>query len=97
MSRIISSIVLLGVLLAVLFFTVLNPDTVTLNYFVGSAPVPLSLALVIAALIGALLGVLASMGMVLRLRREVSRLQRTMKLNEKELKNLRTIPIKDAH
>ena len=97
MARILSTILLLAVLLVVLFFTVLNADSVTVNYYFGNREVPLSLLLVLTMLVGALLGLAAAMPMVLKMRRRVAKLQKGMRLAEKEVANLRTIPIKEPH
>lgn len=77
-------------------FSVLNADPVTLNYYTGSAETPLSLALVCALGLGALLGVIASTTVILRMKREISKLRRERKSTEKEIMNLRNIPIKDS-
>ncbi len=95
--RIASYIVLFVLLVVVLFFAILNADFVTLDYHFGAVDVPLSLALVATMIVGALLGILASVGMLLRMRREVSKLRKTVKLTEKEVTNLRAIPIKEKH
>ncbi|MCK4950389.1 MAG: LapA family protein [Gammaproteobacteria bacterium] len=78
-------------------FAVLNADPVTLNYYLGAAETPLSLALVGALGLGALLGVIASTGVILRMKRELSKLRRERKNTEKEIMNLRNIPIKGSH
>ena len=80
-----------------LSFAVLNASPVHLNYYFGSRDVPLSVALVLTLLLGAVLGVVSSFGVVLKLRREIARLRKAVKLAEKEILNLRSIPIKDVH
>lgn len=97
MARILSLIFLLLVLVIGLAFAVLNAEPVQLHYYFGSQYVPLSLTLVLALIIGAILGVFASSGLVLRLKRENARLQKTIKMTEKEVVNLRTMPVKDVH
>ncbi|MEJ2344411.1 MAG: LapA family protein [Gammaproteobacteria bacterium] len=78
-------------------FAVLNANVVDLNYYFGTREIPLSLTLVVAFAGGALLGVIASLGMVVRLKRENRRLRREATLAEKEVMNLRNLPIKDVH
>ncbi|HFQ13177.1 MAG TPA: LapA family protein [Gammaproteobacteria bacterium] len=78
-------------------FAVLNAEAVEFNYYFSSRQVPLSLILVLAMFSGAVLGVLASMGLIIRLKREALQLRRNAELAEKEIANLRAIPIKDKH
>jgi uncharacterized membrane protein YciS (DUF1049 family) len=59
--------------------------------------VPLSLVVGVSLIAGAIIGLLASLVMLLRAKTEVARLKRLVKLNEKEIMNLRSIPIKDSH
>jgi hypothetical protein len=53
--------------------------------------------LIIAIITGAILGVIASAGVIVKLKREKAKLRKLTELSEKELKNLRTLPIKDEH
>jgi putative membrane protein len=95
MLRIVRSVLFLGILLASLGFALINAEIVPINYYFGRWEAPLSLTLVIAAAAGALFGVISCLGTIFRLKREVSRLGRAVKLSEAEIMNLRSIPIKD--
>lgn len=95
MKRLLGFLLLLVVVVVGLAFAVLNAQAVQLNYYFGSTEAPLSLVLVLVLAVGAILGVVASVGMVVGQRRELGRLQRKVKVTEQELKNLREIPIKD--
>jgi len=97
MSKLIYTILVLTIILFGIIFAVLNADTVQLNYYFGSQQLPLSLALVLAMFVGALLGVVASFNMILRSRREVARFRKASEMAEKEIANLRAIPIKNPH
>ncbi len=97
MKRIFALIFFLIILVSGLGFAVINADPVTLNYYLGTVSAPLSLILVAAMTVGAVLGVLATIGMMLSLKREVSKLRRTVRLKEEEVSNLRSIPIRDEH
>ena len=94
LTYIIFSLVLLvtGIL-----FAVLNAEPVILHYYFGDVEIPLSLTIISAIISGAILGIIASVGIVIKLKRENSRLRKTSELAEKELTNLRTMPIKDDH
>jgi putative membrane protein len=95
MSRIIGYIVLLLILLLVLFFTLLNTDAIRINYHFGIIEGPLSLVLLVAVLAGTMLGIVASLGIIIRHRRELARLKRQIKNTATEVANLRNMPIKD--
>jgi len=88
----------LFVLIFGIVFAVLNADSVQLHYYLGSpVELPLSLILVLAMIFGAILGILASLNIIIRTRRTFSRLKRSAEVAEKEVVNLRNIPIKDDH
>lgn len=96
MSRLIASILTLLLVLIGLAFAVVNAKPVELNYFLGTREVPLAMTLVLTLAIGAGIGILFSLGMMVRLKRETLRLRRQIQLTEQEVVNLRTLPIKDA-
>lgn len=95
MGRILSFILLLVIVLFGLSFAMLNADTVTLQFYLGQLDMPLSLALVLALILGAVLGVLAAAGVVLRQRRELHRLRRRTADAQKELEELRKLPLRE--
>jgi putative membrane protein len=95
MKRIIILIIAIIAILFGLSFVVLNPDPVHLNYFVGSGDFQLSLVLVATLAIGCLLGILASLGVLLSVKHELAKAKRDLKLKEKEITNLRALPIKE--
>lgn len=85
-------IIIFGIL-----FAVLNAEDVHLNYYLGSVELPLSLLLVLAMILGAVLGIFASLNLIIGSRRNASKLKRSAAVAEKEILNLRNIPIKDKH
>lgn len=97
MSKLIYTILVLTVILFGIVFAILNADNVQLNYYFGSQQIPLSLVIVLSLMVGAFLGVLASIRLILRSRREIARLRKTSEIAEKEITNLRAIPIKNTH
>ncbi len=76
-------------------FAVMNAGSIHLNYYFGVRDLPLPLVLLAALGVGALLGVLAAMGGVLRLKKENMDLRRNARLASEEVNNLRAIPIKE--
>ncbi|MFK5913161.1 MAG: LapA family protein [Woeseiaceae bacterium] len=78
-------------------FAVLNAEKVQLNYYLGSVELPLSLILVVTMIFGALLAIFASLGFIISSRRNTAKLKRSVDVAEKEIANLRNIPIRDEH
>jgi len=97
MVRIVYLFLFLVLVIFGIVFAVLNAEPVQLNYYFGSKDVALSLILVLAMIVGALLGVLASASMIISNRREAVKLRKAVQLAEKEVANLRAIPIRDDH
>ena len=97
MKRIITFIVLLLVALLGLTFALMNAEPVQLDYYFGTMKAPLSLLVVIAIIVGAGLGVFASMGIVVGQKRELAKLRKSAKVAEEEVSNLRSLPLKDTH
>lgn len=97
MSKLIYTVLILAIILFGIIFAMLNAQSVQLNYYFGAKQLPLSLLIVLSMLIGAILGVLASIKLFLRNRREISRLRKAAEMTEKEIANLRAIPIKNTH
>lgn len=93
--RVITWLILAGVVIVVLVFTVLNAQSVSLNLYFTQRDLPLSLAMALAFAVGALLGLIAAMGLVVRLRRENRALKKEVDFAEKELIQLRNLPIQD--
>ena len=97
MSKILYAIAIALIALLGVVFAILNAETVQLNYYFGTKETPLSLAIILSMLLGAILGLLASLGLILKSKREVSRFKRMAEMAEKEVTNLRAIPIKNQH
>lgn len=97
MKRILVFVILLVVALLGLSFALMNAELVSLNYYFSTIQMPLSLVVVLAIVVGALLGVLAMLGMALGQKRELAKMRKSIKLAEKEVSNLRSLPLKDTH
>jgi len=70
---------------------------VTLNYYIGQRLMPLSLLLVSFFAAGCVIGMLVSLWMMMRIKIRNHQLQKQLKTAEKEIENLRAIPIRDKH
>jgi len=97
MKKIVSYIIFFLIGVVALAFAAKNDTSVELHYYLGSVSAPLSLLLVVSLGIGALLGVIACSGLILKLKRDAMRLQKSVKVAEKEVSNLRALPIKEQH
>lgn len=96
MRYIIALFWLIVVVLAIVFVT-LNSYSVSLNYYVGKTDLYMPLLLVIAIVVGIVLGVFAMLPVWLRAKSQRRKLKSRLNAVELELRNLRNIPIKDAH
>lgn len=76
-------------------FAALNASSVKINLFFTSFTMPLSVLVIIAVIIGVLLGSLVFLGKYWRLKAEQHKLKNQLKLTEKEIRNLRSIPLND--
>ena len=96
LCKIVNLIILFILIFVVsLVFFLKNNQIITFNYLVANQEIPLSFLMLISLGIGALLGVLAWLPKILSLKQRVSRLEKQIKLSEKELNNLRVMPMQD--
>lgn len=95
MLRWIAIIILVLIFLAALLLAYANGATVELHYIVGTIHVRLASALLGAAIIGWLFGLLSSLAVIFRLKRETWRLRRSISDAEAEIRNLRNLPLKN--
>ena len=93
--RILSYFVLLIIILIGLTFAALNSNVVSFNYYLGIREVALSLLLVFTFGLGIFLGLLGAVFPWIRAKRDAARVKARLKTVEKELENLRVMPIKD--
>lgn len=71
-----------------------HAEPVVVDYHFGKLSMPLSLLLALILLVGAVLGMVASLGTVLKVKRENSRLRKSIKWVERENADLRAAAIK---
>ncbi len=93
--RIISYILLLLIILFGITFAALNSDSVTINYYIGRSVLPLSLLLVLVFAFGCLIGIVAGLWLLIKAKIRNRRLRQRLQLAEKEIENLRAIPLQD--
>jgi lipopolysaccharide assembly protein A len=97
MLRWVAIIALICVFILALLLAYANGTTIVLDYLVGNVRVHLSSALLGGAIIGWLLGLLSSLAIIFRLKRETWRLKRSVRDAEAEIRNLRNLPLKNDH
>lgn len=95
MSRIAKLILVFVILLIGLAFHLKNNQLIELNYYVGVINMPMSWLVVFVLFIGSMLGVMASLPLLIKLKRDKSKLERQIKNSEKEINNLRVMPVRD--
>ena len=93
--RILSYLVLLIIMLVGLTFASLNSNVVSFNYYLGTKEMALSLLLVFSFGLGICLGLLVAVFPWLKAKTEAFRMKSRLKVVEKEVENLRSMPIKD--
>jgi putative membrane protein len=91
--KILSFILILAVLILGVTFAILNAEPVTVAYYFGTQQLPLSLIIAISFTIGLLLGLFVMMLNLIKYKTKLYRLKKRFKLAEKEIENLRTLPI----
>lgn len=95
--KVISFLFLIAVVVLGVTFAVLNAGAVEINYYFGARKVSLSLLLAYALGVGMLVGFLASLSSLIRLKKDNVKQKKTIKDIKQEVDNLRSIPIKDSH
>ncbi len=95
MSRIAKLILVFVILLIGLAFHLKNNQLIELNYYVDVISLPMSWLVVLVLFVGSLLGVLASLPIIIKLKRDKIMLERQIKNSEKEINNLRVMPVRD--
>ena len=95
MVRLLGFLFLIVLVALGLSFAVLNADPVTLNYYFGFLDVPLSMVVVVSLVTGALIGVLVSMGALLRLKRTRARLRRQLHAAQRDAERVTILPAGD--
>ena len=93
--RIFSYFILLIIMLIGLTFASLNANPVSFNYYLGTQEIALSLLLVFIFGLGIFIGLLGAVFPWIIAKRDAVRIKVRLKTVEKELENLRVMPIKD--
>lgn len=76
-------------------FATLNPESVTIDYYLSNISLPLSLLLVLVFAFGCLIGMLVGFWLLIKAKLTNYRLRQRLSLAEREIENLRAIPLQD--
>ena len=95
MLRLIKFILLLAMAVLGAGFASINPEIATMHYYFGDLSLPMGMLMLGALGLGIALGMLASLFMLLKTKRENAKLRRKADLVNTEVNNLRTIPLKN--
>ncbi len=95
MSRLMKLILIFFLILIGLVFHLRNSQQVVLDYLIGSQEFYLSIWMFASLVSGTLLGIFASLPIIFKLKRDNIRLSNQVNESEKEIKNLRVLPVKD--
>lgn len=95
--RIIRIIFYVVLLLAGISFAALNAGSVQVNLYVTTVTLPISVLMVIMMGLGLFLGFLFFLARYWQMKLEIKKIQNQLKITEKEIKNLRDIPLKNQH
>ncbi len=93
--RIISYFFLLVIVVFGITFATLNSESVTINYYFDQSSLPLSLLLVLVFALGCLIGMVVGFWLLIKAKIHNYRLRQRLGLAEKEIENLRAIPLQD--
>ncbi|MES2217775.1 MAG: LapA family protein [Pseudomonadota bacterium] len=95
--RIFSYIFVILIILLGISFATLNSGTIDINYYIGHKVMPVSLLIAMVFAIGCLLGIIVGLWILIKTKLKNYRLKQKLKLAQKEIENLRAIPLQDKH
>lgn len=93
--RIVSYFFILVIVIFGVAFAALNSESVTINYYFSQSTLPLSLLLVLVFALGCLIGMIVGFWLLIKAKLSNYRLRQRLTLAEKEIENLRAIPLQD--
>lgn len=95
--RIIKVFLYIVLLLVGISFAALNAGSVQVNLYVTTVTLPISVLMVIMIGLGLLIGFVLFVARYWQFKMELLKVQNQLKITEKEIKNLRDIPLKNQH
>ncbi|MDR3442367.1 MAG: LapA family protein [Legionella sp.] len=95
--RIIMLIIYILLIIIGVSFAALNAASVDVNFYFKTVSMPISVLITLMLGIGILIGFVLFIARYWRLKAECHRVKNQLKMTEKEIKNLRSIPLQDQH
>ena len=95
--RIVLTIFYLLLMVVGISFAALNASSVRVNFYFTTLNTPVSVLVILMLGVGMVLGFMVFLGRFWRLKGESRKIRSQLKLTEKEIRNLRAIPLQDQH
>ena len=95
--RIVVTMFYLVLILFGVSFAALNASSVQINLYFTSGKIPISVLMLLMLALGMLFGFVLFLRKYWQLKSENRKAKNQLRLTEKEIKNLRAIPLKDQH
>lgn len=95
--RIIITLFYLSLILVGVSFAALNATSVHVNFYFTTLKMPISVLMTLMLGVGMVVGFFLFLCRYWRLKAENRKIKNQLRLTEKEIKNLRAIPLKDQH
>lgn len=95
--RIIMTVFYLLLIIIGVSFAALNAKSAHINLYLTTLTMPVSVLMMLMLGVGILIGFFIFMGRYWRLKAECHKIKNQLKLTEKEIKNLRAIPLHNQH
>lgn len=95
--KIITTFFYLVLILIGVSFAALNAASVQVNFYFTTIKMPISVVMTLALGVGILLGFFLFLYRYWRLKSEHRKIKNQLRLTEKEIKNLRAIPLRNEH
>jgi putative membrane protein len=78
-------------------FAALNASSVQVNFYIHTVTIPISVLMILVLGVGILIGLGLFVIRYWRLKAEYRKVKNQLKITEREIKNLRAIPLHDQH
>lgn len=95
--RMIMLVVYLALILLGASFAALNASDVVVNIYFKTLSMPIAFLIIAMLGLGLIMGFMIGLARFWRLKRVCRKLQQQLNMSEKEIQNLRVIPLRDQH
>lgn len=97
MIRLLKWVIYITIIILGVSFAALNAGDVGVNFYIRQVKIPIAVLVAVTLGAGLVGGLLISLVRYWRLKLELIKIKSQLKISEKEVKNLREIPLKDTH